>query len=86
MLVRMWSKGNTPLLLVGVQTSTATMEINMVVPQKMGNQFISRPRYTTLGHIPKGLYILPQGHLFNHVHSSFIHNRQKLKTIYMFLN
>ena len=27
----------TPLLLVGVQTYTATMEIDMVVPQKIGN-------------------------------------------------
>ena len=35
MLARMWSKGNTPPLLVGVQTCTATMEINVVVPQKL---------------------------------------------------
>lgn len=49
----MWSKENTPQLLVGVQTCTATMGINMVVPQKSGNQSASRPSYNTLGHIPK---------------------------------
>jgi hypothetical protein len=81
MLARMWSKGNIPLLLVGVQTSIATMEINTLVSQKIGNQFISRPSYTTLEHIPKGCSILPQGCLFNHVH-----NRQKLETTLMFLN
>jgi hypothetical protein len=31
MLTRMCSKGNTPLLLVGVQTYTVTVEINVVV-------------------------------------------------------
>ena len=29
-----WSKDNTPPRLVGAQTYTATMEINMAVPQK----------------------------------------------------
>jgi hypothetical protein len=37
MLSRMWSKRNTPPLLVGFQTSTTTLEINLVVPQKIGN-------------------------------------------------
>ena len=34
-LTRMWSKGDTPPLIVGVQIYTATMEINMAVPQKI---------------------------------------------------
>lgn len=38
MLARMWSKENTHLLLVGVQTRTATMDISLAVPQKDGNQ------------------------------------------------
>lgn len=33
----MWRNGNTPLLLVGMQTCTAILKINMVVPQKLGN-------------------------------------------------
>jgi hypothetical protein len=37
MLERMWRKGNTPPLLVGLQTGTTTLEINLQVPQKIGN-------------------------------------------------
>jgi hypothetical protein len=43
---------STPLL-VGLQTGTTTLEINLAVPQKIGNSSTSRPSYTTLGHIPK---------------------------------
>ena len=74
----MWIKENTPPLLVEVQTFKDTMEINMAVPQKVGNQSTSRSSYTTLGHISKGHSILPQGHMLNHVHCGFIHNSQKL--------
>ena len=38
-----------PLLLVRVQT----LEISMVVSQKIVSQLISTPSNTTLGHIPK---------------------------------
>ena len=48
MLERMWNKGNTPSLLVGLQTWTATMKINMVVPQKIGNWSTSQPSYIPL--------------------------------------
>jgi hypothetical protein len=72
MLVRIWSKGNIPLLLVGVKPYTTTMEINMLLPQTTGNQSISRPSYITPGHLPKGCSILPQGHLLSYVHSGFI--------------
>jgi hypothetical protein len=54
MLVRMWRKRNTPSLLVGLQTGTITLAINLVVPQKIGNNSSSRPSYTVPGHIPKG--------------------------------
>jgi hypothetical protein len=37
MLARMWSKGNTPSLLMEVQTFRATLEVNIVVSQKTGN-------------------------------------------------
>jgi hypothetical protein len=36
MLARMWRKRNTPLLLVGLQACTTTMEISLVVPEKIG--------------------------------------------------
>ena len=80
MLEGMWSKGDTLPLLVGVQICTATLKTNMACSQKIGTQLTSRPIYTTPGHISKGCFILPQGYMFNYVHSSFIHNRQKLKT------
>jgi hypothetical protein len=36
MLVRMWRKRNTSPLLVGLQTGTTTLEINLEIPQKIG--------------------------------------------------
>ena len=80
MLERMWSKGNTPSPLAGGQTCTTTLEISMAVSQKIGNQPTSRPSNTTPGHIPKGCIIIPQGHLFNYIHNSIIHNSQDLET------
>jgi hypothetical protein len=38
----MWSNGNTPPLLVKVQTCTAILEINMAVYEKIGNKSTSR--------------------------------------------
>ena len=38
MLKRVWRKGNPLTLLVGMQTSTATMENNMEIPLKTGNR------------------------------------------------
>ena len=40
---RIRSKRNTPLLLIGVQTFTATLEISMEASQKIENQSTSRP-------------------------------------------
>lgn len=37
MLVKMWSKGSTHLLLVRVPICTTTMKISMVVPQEDEN-------------------------------------------------
>jgi hypothetical protein len=35
MLARMWRKRNTLSLLVGLQSATTTVEINLAVPQKI---------------------------------------------------
>jgi hypothetical protein len=40
-----WSKVNTPALLMGVQTYAVTMEVNMEVTEKIGNSSNSRPCY-----------------------------------------
>jgi hypothetical protein len=55
LLERMWRKGS--ICSLGVQTSTTTLEFSVVAPQRPGNQFTSRSRYTTLVHVPKRLYI-----------------------------
>ena len=75
MLERMWSKGNTPPLMLEVQTSTATVEISTVISQKIRNQSTSRFSNTTFGHIPKGGTLTTQGHvLLNYVHNSITRN------------
>jgi hypothetical protein len=38
MLERMWRKRNIPPSLMGLQTGTTTLEINLEVPQKVGNR------------------------------------------------
>lgn len=68
--------GNTPPLLAEVKTYIATLEINAMVSQKIGNWSTLRPSNTTLGHISKSCLIIPQGH----VHSC-IHNSQNLEAI-----
>jgi hypothetical protein len=45
MLARVWRKRNTPSLLVGLQAGTTTLEICLVVPQKIRNIFRLEPRY-----------------------------------------
>ena len=37
MLARMWRKRNTPPLLVELQACTTTLEISLMVPQKIGH-------------------------------------------------
>jgi hypothetical protein len=69
MLVRMWRKRNTPPLLLGFQTSTTTLEINLKFPQRIRNKFTWRPSYNTLGNIPKRCPTIPQGHVFHYIHS-----------------
>ena len=51
--------------------------------QKTRNISTSRPSYNTPGHIHQNCSTIPQRHLLNYFHSSFIHNSQKLETTYM---
>jgi hypothetical protein len=53
MLARMRRKRNTPTLLVGLQAGTTTLEISLMVPQKIGNITTGRSSNTTPGHIPR---------------------------------
>jgi hypothetical protein len=47
----MWRKKNMPPLLVGLQTISPTLEINLEVPQKIGNSGIKT--IPLLGTYPK---------------------------------
>ena len=67
-------------ILRGVQAGTASLDINMVISQKIRKQPTSRPNNTTFGHIPKEYSILPQGHVLSYVHSSIVCHSQNLET------
>ena len=80
MLEEMWGNGNTPPLLVGVKTGTASLDISMMISQKIRKQPSTRPSNITFGYISKGCSIVPQGHVLNYVHSSFVCYSQNLET------
>ena len=86
MLAKMWRKRNTLPLLVRLQTCTTTLEVHLMVSQKIRNSFIWRPRNTAPGHVPKRCCTIPQGCMFHYVHCSFIYKSQKLKTTQVHLN
>ena len=50
MLERVWRKGNPLTLLVGMQTSIATMENSVEIPYKTRNRTAIRPSNPTAGH------------------------------------
>ena len=54
MLARMWGKGNTFALLVGIQIGAATVESSKDIPQKIKNVPAFRPSYPTSKNISKG--------------------------------
>ena len=80
MLERMWGKGNTHPLLVGVQSDTAPLDVSVAISQKIRKQPSLRPSNTTFGYISKGCSIVPQGHVLSYVHSSFVCHSQNLET------
>ena len=49
MLERVWRKGNSLTLCVGMQTSTATMENSVKIPQEMGIEMPYVPEIPLLG-------------------------------------
>jgi len=66
-----------------LQTSTTTLEISLVVPQKIGHRTTWGPSYITPGHISKRCSNIQQGHMLHYVHSSLIYNSQKLERTQM---
>ena len=72
-------KGNTSALLVGMQAGTAPLDVSVAISQKIRKQPSWRPINTTFGYISKRCSIMPQGHVLNYVHSSFVCHSRKLK-------
>jgi hypothetical protein len=68
MLMRVRSKGNTPLFLVGIQACTTALEISLVFFQKIGTSSTPRLAYTTPGNIPTKCPSVSEGCLLNVVH------------------
>jgi hypothetical protein len=55
MLARIWRKRDTSSMLVGLQTCTTTLEISLVVPQKIGHSTTGRSCHSSSGHIPEDI-------------------------------
>ena len=74
----MWRKGNPLTLLVGMQTSTATMENSVEVPLKSGNRTAIRPSNHTAGHTHRGNQNW-KTHVYPNVHRSTVYNSQDME-------
>ena len=73
-------KINTSALLVGRQGCRTPLDVSVVISQKIRKQPSLRPSNTTFGYISKERSIMPQGHLLNYVHSTFVCHSQSLET------
>ena len=78
MLERVWRKGNTLTLLVGMQTSTATMENSMEIPLKIANRTAFQPSNPTARHTHQGNQNWKR-HVYPNVHRSTVIRARKWK-------
>ena len=75
----MWGMGNPFALLVGMQTSAATVESSMEIPQKITNGSSFQPSYLPSGNISKGTQNTNlKEHKHPYVHCSIIYNCQDM--------
>ena len=79
MLERVWRKGNPPTLLVGMQTSTATIENSVEIPLKIANRTSIWPSNPTSGHTHWGNQNWKR-HMYPNVHRSTVYNSQDMET------
>ena len=80
MLERMWRKGNTLALLVGMLTDAATLENCVEVPQRVKNRSALWPSNCTAGNLPQRYRCSETpGHLHPDVYSSNVHNSQTVE-------
>jgi hypothetical protein len=84
MLARICGKKYPHMLLVGMQSSTTTLENNMEVSYKIKHRSALYPSNPTPRDIPKVMqFRLLQRHLHTHVYCSTIHNNQVMETAKM---
>ena len=77
MLVRMWRKGNTSTLLMGLSIGAATVRKSMEVLQKTKNRTTIWSSNSTAGCISKGIENSNlKRYMHRHVHSRIIYNSQ----------
>ena len=76
MLERVWRKGNPLTLLVGMQTSTATMENSVEISLKTGNRTAIWPSNPTSGHTHWGNQIWKR-HVHPNFHRSTVYNNRR---------
>lgn len=77
---RMWSNGDTPAFLVGMQPCATTLEISLAVSQKIRNSSTWRRRSTAPGHALKRCSPILHANMLHKIHSSITHNIQKMET------
>ena len=76
-LARVWRKGNPLTLLVGMQTSTATMENSVEIPLKTENRTALWPSNPTAGHTHRGNQNWKR-HIYPNVHHNTVYNSQDM--------
>ena len=78
-LSRVFSRRRNPLtLLVGMQTSTATMENSVEIPLKIANRAVLWPSNPTAGHTHWGNQNWKR-HMYPNVHCSTVYNSQDME-------
>ena len=81
MLTRIWSKGNSCALLVGMQIGAATMENIMEVPPKIKVDIPYDPEIPFLGiYLKKTKNTNLKRYMHPRVHCSIIYNHQDMQT------
>jgi len=79
MLERVWRKGNPFILLVGMQTSTATVEYSVKIPQKKtGNRTAIQLSNPTAGHTHQGNQSQKR-HMHPSVHCSTVYSSSDME-------
>ena len=79
MLAKMWRKGNTFALLVGMQVGVASVESSIEIPQKIKSGSSFWPRYPTCRKISEGTQNTNlKEHKHSYVHSALFTNSQDM--------